>query len=85
MIHLIPVRMTMAASELSWIYLQEIVRLHGLPSSIVSNCNPKFTLKWWHELHKLLGAKLLMSTLFYPQMDRLNRPTVVLARYYGQS
>lgn len=69
MVHLIPVHTTMKASELSWIYRREIVRLHGLPSSIVSDRDSKFTSKWWQELHKILGAKLLMSTSFHPQTD----------------
>jgi hypothetical protein len=54
---------------LSWIYLKEVVRLHGLPESIVSDRDLKFTSKWWRELHRLMGAKLLMSTSFHPQMD----------------
>ena len=69
MVHLIPVHTTMTATQLSWIYLREIVRLHGLPTSIVSDRDSKFTSKWWRSLHKLLGAKLLMSTSFHPQTD----------------
>lgn len=69
MVHLIPVKTTMKASELSWIYLKEIVRLHGLPASIVSDRDARFTSAWWQNLHKLLGAKLLMSTAFHPQTD----------------
>ena len=37
MVHLIPVKTMMTVSDLSWIYFQETVRLHGLPSLIVSN------------------------------------------------
>lgn len=77
MVHLIPVHTKMKASELSWIYRREIVRLHGLPSSIVSDRDSKFTSKWWRELHRILGSKLLMSTSFHPQTDglteRMNR------------
>ena len=69
MVHLIPIRTTMTASELSSIYIREIVRLHGLPSSIVSDRDSKFTSKWWKEVHRILGAKLLMSTAFHPQTD----------------
>jgi hypothetical protein len=69
MVHLIPVHTTMKASELSWVYRREIVRLHGLPSTIVSDHDSKFTSKWWTELHKIMGAKLLMSTSFHPQTD----------------
>jgi len=70
MVHLIPVHTTMTAKELSWKYLREVVRLHRLPSSIVSNRDSKFTSQWWKELHRTLGAKLLMSTSFHPQTNR---------------
>jgi hypothetical protein len=60
MVHLIPVHTTMTAKELSWKYLREVVRLHGLPSSIVSDRDSKFTSQWWKELHR---------TSFHPQTD----------------
>jgi len=69
MVHLILVNTKTTASQLSWIYLKEVVQLHGLPNSIVSDRDSKFTSKWWRELHRLMGAKLLMSTLFHPQTD----------------
>ena len=49
--------------------------LHGdcktswIPESIVTDQVPKFTSKFWKELHRLMGMKLLMSTSFHPQMD----------------
>jgi hypothetical protein len=70
MVHLIPIQTRMKASELLWIYRQEILHLHGLPSSIISNRDSRFTSKWWKELHRILGTKLLMSTSYHPQMDR---------------
>jgi hypothetical protein len=69
MVHLIPVNTKMKASQLSTVYMREVVRLHGLPTSIVSDRDSKFTSKWWRELHRLLGARLLMSTSFHPQTD----------------
>lgn len=75
MVHLIAVHTTMSARQLSVTYMREIVRLHGLPSSIVSDRDPKFTSKWWRELHHILGAKLLMSTSFHPQTDGLTERT----------
>ena len=84
MTHVIPVRTDMTASELSWIYLKEVVRLHGLPESIVSDRDPKFTSMWWKELHRVLGSKLLMSTAFHPQTDglteRINRSIAQIIR-----
>jgi hypothetical protein len=69
MVHLIPINTSTTAKDLSWKYLREVVRLHGLASSIVSDRDSKFTSKWWRELHQLLGTKLLMSTSFHPQTD----------------
>ena len=45
------------------------MRLHRVPKSIVSDHNTKFTSTFWHELHRLMGTQLLMSTVFHPQMD----------------
>ena len=69
MVHLVPIKTTTMASELAWLYIREIVRLHGLAESIVSDRDSKFTSKFWRETHKLLGTKLLMSTSFHPQTD----------------
>ena len=68
-VHLVPTTMWVTAKEVAWLFLKEIVRLHGVPESIVSDCNTKFMSTFWCELHKLMGTKLLMSTAFHPQMD----------------
>nr|GAT56033.1 predicted protein [Mycena chlorophos] len=84
MVHLIPVHTRMRASELARVYVREIVRLHGLPESIVSDRDPKFTSAFWREVHRILGAKLLMSTAFHPQTDgateRANRTIAQILR-----
>ena len=68
-VHLIPTTTRVTAKEVSWLFLNEIVQLHGVPESIVSDCDVKFTSRFWKELHRLLGTKLLMSTAFHLQMD----------------
>ena len=72
MVHLIPMHMTATVSDIAWLWLTEIVRLHSLPESIVSDRDPKFISKFWSELHKLLGVKLLKSTAYHPQTDRMS-------------
>ncbi|RVW59010.1 Transposon Tf2-2 polyprotein [Vitis vinifera] len=49
--------------------LGEIVRMHGVPVSIVSDRDPRFTSRFWHSLQKALGTKLSFSTAFHPQTD----------------
>jgi len=69
MVHLVPIKTTTKALELAWLYVEQVVRLHGLPKSIVSDRDPKFTSKFWREVHRILGTKLKMSTAFHPQTD----------------
>ena len=57
------------AKAVTWSFFTEIIRLHGMLESIVSDRDPKFTSKFWKELHRLMGTKLLMSTSFHPQTD----------------
>jgi hypothetical protein len=47
----------------------EIIRLHDIPSSIVSNHDPTFTSNFWQELFKLSGVRLQMSSAFHLQSD----------------
>jgi hypothetical protein len=69
LVHLVPVTVTITATELAWKYIYNIVRLHGVPMSIVSDHDAKFTSAFWRESHRLMGTKLLMSTAFHPQTD----------------
>ncbi|KAL4376493.1 hypothetical protein GQ457_02G033130 [Hibiscus cannabinus] len=51
------------------LYIREIVRLHGVPKSIVSDRDPKFTSRFWESLHTALGSRLNFSTSYHPQTD----------------
>ena len=48
--HFIPGRMDYSMDRLAELYVEEIVRLHGVPLSIVSDRDPRFTSKFWKEL-----------------------------------
>ncbi len=68
-VHLVPIKTTTNALELAYEFLKNVVHLHGLPKSIVSDRDSKFTSKFWTELHRLLGVRLKMTTSFHPQGD----------------
>ena len=67
--HFLTVRMTFALERFFRLYIREIVRLHGVPVSIVSDRNPRFTAHFWKSFEKALGTRLMMSTAFHPQTD----------------
>ena len=50
--------------------MDHILRLHGVPSRIVSDHGPQFMTKFWKSLHALLETKLDFSSAYHPQTDR---------------
>ncbi|KAA3480323.1 DNA/RNA polymerases superfamily protein [Gossypium australe] len=59
--------------KLAELYISQIVRLHGVPVSIVSDRDPRFTSRFWKKLQDALGTKLHFSTAFHPQSNVLKR------------
>ncbi|KAK8675954.1 hypothetical protein V6N13_034012 [Hibiscus sabdariffa] len=59
----------MSSDVLSEFYIWEVIRLHGIPTSIVSDRDPKFTSRFCKSLQKALGTKVHLSTAFNPQSD----------------
>jgi len=51
------------------LYIKEIVRLHRVPSSIVSDRDPRFTSRFWQTLQSAMVSKLTMSSAYHPQTD----------------
>jgi hypothetical protein len=74
--HFIPIRMNFSLDQLAQLYIEEIVRLHGIPVSIVSDRDPRFTSRFWKSLHKALGTNLNFSTAFHPQTDEQSERTI---------
>ena len=63
-------------------FFSEIVRLHGIPASIVSDRDPVFTSEFWRELFRLAGVKLQMTSAFHPQSDgQLEVTNKIIAMY----
>ncbi|KAL0286704.1 UNVERIFIED_CONTAM: hypothetical protein Scaly_2785600 [Sesamum calycinum] len=67
--HFLPIRLGDSLDKLAELYVSEIVRLHGVPVSIVSTRDPQFTSRFWGSLQGALGMKLNFSTAFHPQED----------------
>ena len=88
MVHYCPTTTTVTAPQLARIILHHVVRLHGVPSSIVSDRDPRFTSSFWRSLWSYLGTKLAMSTAYHPQTDgqteRANRTLEDSLRSYVQ-
>ncbi|GJV92325.1 putative nucleotidyltransferase, ribonuclease H [Tanacetum coccineum] len=74
--HFLPIRKNYGISKLAEIFRQEIVRLHGTPTSIVSDRDPKFTSRFWKGLQKAWGTRLKFSTAFHPQTDGQSERTI---------
>lgn len=54
--HFIPVQVTHTAKQLADIYLREIVRLHGVPISIITDRGAQFATEFWKSFQKSLGS-----------------------------
>ncbi|KAK9119098.1 hypothetical protein Scep_017191 [Stephania cephalantha] len=67
--HFIPVSTTHRVDRLSILYEREIVRLHGVPLSIVSDRGAQFTSLLWQSMQAQFGTRLELSTAFHPQTD----------------
>ncbi|KAL0548949.1 hypothetical protein IC582_013427 [Cucumis melo] len=67
--HFVPGKSTYTANKWGQLYMTEILRLHGVPVSIISDRDTRFTSKFWKGLQLALGTRLDFSTTFHPQTD----------------
>ena len=67
--HFLPVKESTTSDQLAQIYVKEVVRLHGVPKTIVSDRDSRFVSAFWTSLQRNLGTRLAFSTAYHPQTD----------------
>ena len=66
------------------LFIDLVIRQHGLPASIVSDRDPRFTGKFWKFVFKVLGTRSDMSTADHPQTDgRTERANCVIGNVFS--
>jgi hypothetical protein len=82
--HFIPVHTTYSAERYAEIYVDLIVRLHGVPKTILSDRGTQFVARFWAQVYESLGTKLTHSSSYHPQNDgqteRVNQIVEVMLR-----
>jgi len=72
--HFLAVNLRMSMTKLAQLYISEIVRLHGVPSSIVSDRDPRFTSRFWQTLQSAMGSRLSDYVSLFGRMRASLRP-----------
>lgn len=67
--HLIPLKHPYIAIIVAKAFISNIVRLHGIPTSIVSDRDKVFLSTFWQTLFQFQGTQLCMSSSYHPQSD----------------
>jgi hypothetical protein len=84
--HFIPVKLTHKEANIDDVYIREIARLHGIPKTIVSDSDLKFTSNFWKVLFNGFATNLNFSTTYHPESDeqteRVNQVIEDMLRMY---
>ena len=85
--HFILVRTYYKGNKVAQLYIDNILRLNGVPSRIVLDRGTQFTARFWKSLHKALGTHLDYSSAYHPQTDgqieRVNQKLENMLRAYA--
>ncbi|GJQ90163.1 putative reverse transcriptase domain-containing protein, partial [Tanacetum coccineum] len=75
--HFLPMREDYKMDRLARLYLNEIVSRHGVPISIISDRDSRFTSRFWQSMQEALGTRLDMSDAYHPQTDGQYEDTIL--------
>jgi len=86
MVHLVPTTESLDAIGFARLFVDHVVRLHGMPATLVFDRGPQFNIKFWEHVCKLTGLRRCMSSAYHPQTDgqtkRTNRTLEEMLRSY---
>ena len=86
MVHAAPCKTTIDAPGLAALFLTEVFRHHGLPKTLITDRDARFTSDFWRALCASLGVQQCMSSAYHPQTDgqteRMNRTLEEVMRHY---
>ncbi|KAK1406152.1 hypothetical protein QVD17_41439 [Tagetes erecta] len=74
--HFLAIKETYTSDQLANLYVKEIVSRHGVPVSIVSDRDTRFTSRFWRKFHENMGTKLHISTAYHPQTNGQSERTI---------
>ena len=84
--HFIPVKSSYNAASVAKVYMENIVKLHGIPKKIISDRDPVFSSSLWRALQCELGTQLNFSSAYHPetngQTERVNQILEDMLRMY---
>ena len=67
--YFVPLKHPFNAKDLARIFVKEVIRLHRIPKSVVSNRGSTFLGNFWQEIHKLQETQLRFSSAYHPETD----------------
>lgn len=80
--HFVPCRTSCSAQDLADLFFKNVVRLHGLPTSIVSDRDARFCSQFWTQLFSRLGTRLDTATAYHQQTDGQSERTIQTLEQY---
>ena len=69
MVHIIPTVESLDALGFARHFRDWVLRLHGMPGSVLSDRGPQFNNLFWKEVNALTGMKRKLSSAYHPQTD----------------
>jgi hypothetical protein len=69
MCHFIPTVNSVSSKEMALLFLKEVVKLHGVPETIVSDRGPQFVSRFWNSLAEVLHFEPKLTTAYHPEGD----------------